>query len=200
MLSKRPWAVTRADPWLPAMRCEGLAALIDDSYDWVDAFDFTDPAQSTHFWFSSADNEEPRRGCRGVDAGEDVEHGIDIARAVRSLRADLASVAGATSVAELLLAHPWHRTTVARVQSVSRLAYGEVRANLLAGDFVPLHVQRLQLAVYGMENFNPQSTDWLRVTLLCGAPRIGDLATDTADDDWAFTPRPMEGTDHDHVA
>lgn len=187
-------------PLAPGMRCEGLTALIDDSYDWVNGIDFTDPTQTKHFWFSSADNEEPRRARRGVDPGEKVEHGIDIARGVHALRAVLASVIGTTSVAEFLLAHPWHRTTVARIQSVAMLAYGEVRANLLAEDFVPLHVQRLQLAVYGMENFNPQSTDWLRVTLLCGAPRIGDLTTGTADDDWAFTPRPTEGTDHDHVA
>ncbi len=185
---------------VPGMVCEDLATLIEHSYAWVEAFDLADPAQTRHFWFSSADNEEPRRARRGVDPGEQVEHGIDVARAVRSLSNDLAEVRGTTSVAEFLLARPWHRSTVARVQSVSRLEYGEVRANLLAEDFVPLHVQRLQLAVYGMENFNPQSTDWLRVTLLSGAPRIGDLAGGTADDDWAFTPRPQEGTDHDHVA
>jgi len=83
---------------------------------------------------------------------------------------------------------------------VGELAYAEVRANLLASDFVPLHVQRLQLAVYGMENFNPQSTDWLRVTLLSGAPRIDDLRNGTADDEWVFTPRPQEGTNHVHSA
>lgn len=187
-------------PLAPGMQCVELTATIDDSYAWANAFDFTDPAQTRHFWFSSADNEEPRRARRGADPGEQVEHGVDIARAVQTLHHDLAAVTGATSVAEFLLAHPWHRTTVARIQSVAALAYGEVRANLLAKDFVPLHVQRLQLAVYGMENFNPQSTDWLRVTLLSGAPRIGDLQTGTADDDWAFTPRPQEGTDRDHLA
>ena len=50
-----------------------------------------------------------------------------------------------------------------------------MRTNLLAADFLPLHLQRFQLAVYGMENFNPQSTDWLRVTLFSGAPRIERL-------------------------
>ncbi len=187
-------------PLVPGMRCAELLATIDDCYAWVGDFDFTDPSQTRHFWFSSADNEEPRRARRGEDPGEPVEHGIDVARAVTSLRADLAAFHGTTTVAEFLLAHPWHRTSVTRVQSVGTLAYGEVRANLLAADFVPLHVQRLQLAVYGMENFNPQSTDWLRVTLLSGAPRIGDLLTGTADDDWAFTPRPQEGTDHVHLA
>ncbi len=187
-------------PLAPGTRCAEVLATIEDSYAWVSDFDFTDPAQTRHFWFSSADNEEPRRARRGEDPGEQVEHGVDIARAISMLRADLATVPGATSVAEFLLAHPWHRSSVCRVQSVGVLEYGEVRANLLAADFVPLHVQRLQLAVYGMENFNPQSTDWLRVTLLSGAPRTGDLQNRTADDDWVFTPRPQEGTNHVHPA
>lgn len=187
-------------PLAPGIRCSEVLASIEDSYAWVDDIDFTDPAQTRHFWFSSADNEEPRRARRGEDPGEPVEHGVDIARAVSALRDDLAVTDGATSVAEFLLAHPWHRNSVCRVRSVGGLAYGEVHANLLAADFVPLHVQRLQLAVYGMENFNPQSTDWLRVTLLSGAPRIGDLLTGTADDDWAYTPRPLEGANHVHRA
>ncbi|MGB5936314.1 MAG: hypothetical protein WBG36_10175 [Ornithinimicrobium sp.] len=33
----------------------------------------------------------------------------------------------------------------------------------------------------------PQSTDWWRVTLFSGAPRIDDLLAGTADDDWIFT-------------
>ena len=187
-------------PLSPGTRCKDVLATLDASYAWVEQFDFTDPSQTRHFWFSSADNEEPRRARRGEDPGESVEHGIDIARSISELRTDLSGVPGTTSIAEFLLAHPWHRSSVCRVQSVGNLAYGEVRANLLAADFVPLHVQRLQLAVYGMENFNPQSTDWLRVTLLSGAPRIADLRTDTADDDWVFTPRPQEGNDHVHLA
>lgn len=187
-------------PLEPGTRCSEVLATIDDSYTWVNDFDFTDPAETQHFWFSSADNEEPRRARRGEDPGEPVEHSIDVARAITELRADLARVHGATSIAEFLLAHPWHRSSVCRVRSVGGLAYGEIRANLLAADFVPLHIQRLQLAIYGMENFNPQSTDWLRVTLLSGAPRIGDLPAGTADDNWAFTPRPQERTNHVHLA
>ena len=94
------------------------------------------------------------------------------------------------SVARFLLAHPWHRGSVARVQSVHSLNYGEVHTNLLGEAFLPLNVQRLQLSVYGMENFVPQSTDWLRVTLFVGAPRVSDLADGSADDDWIFVSAP----------
>ena len=174
----------------PRMRCGALRELVDVRYRWLSAFDFTDSSQSERFWYSSADNEEPRRARRGTDPGEAVEHPVDIARAVAGLRVDLAAVADDTSVGEFLLSHPQHRGAAARVQTVAELAYGELHDNLVGRDFLPLHVQRLQLAVYGMDNFNPQSTDWLRVTLFSGAPRIADLAAGTADDDWAFTPRP----------
>lgn len=106
------------------------------------------------------------------------------------LRDDLEKADPRQSVAQFLLAHPWHRGAVARVQVVGGLRYGEVRTNTLAADFLPLNVQRLQLAVYGMENFVPQSTDWLRVTLFVGAPRVSDVAAGAADDDWLFVGPP----------
>ena len=174
----------------PRMRCGALRDLVESRYAWLDAFDFTDGSQRERFWYSSADNEEPRRALRGVDAGEAVEHPVDVGRAVVDLRADLSAVPNETSVGEFLLSRLHHRGTVARVQTVAGLAYGELHDNLVGRDFLPLHVQRLQLAVYGMDNFNPQSTDWLRVTLFSGAPRVADLADGTADDMWAFTPRP----------
>ena len=169
-----------------------LSEMIDAHYGWVQDIDFEDPTQQHYFWFSSRNNEEPRRGLRGVDNGEQVEHGTDVARAVSALSADLEAAEPGSSIARFLLAHPWHRGAVSRVQAVSHLAYGEVQTNTLAKDFLPLNVQRLQLAVYGMENFVPQSTDWLRVTLFVGAPRIDDLAAGTADDDWIFVCPPTE--------
>ncbi len=175
---------------VPSQRVGEVLDAIEAHYGWVRQFDFADPSQQAYFWFSSENNEEPRRGRRGVDAGEHLEHGTDVARAVSALRSDLDSVDPATSVARFLIAHPWHRGAISRVQSVHRLAYGEVHTNLLGEQFLPLNVQRLQLSVYGMENFVPQSTDWLRVTLFVGAPRVRDLADGTADDDWIFVSAP----------
>lgn len=43
--------------------------------------------------------------------------------------------------------------------------------------------------MYGMDNFKPKSTDWLRVTLFQGAPRLDDLGPNTTDD-WVLPPRP----------
>nr|WP_233913827.1 hypothetical protein [Arthrobacter polaris] len=171
--------------------CAELVSWIDARYSWAAAFDFSQPDSQQHFWFSSVNNEEPRRARSGADPGANVQHPMDIARAVATLRTALSTTDDSTSVGEFLLTHPLHRSTVARVQNVGKLPYGEVRDNLLAAQFLPLNVQRFLLAVYGMENYTPQSTDWLRVTLMAGAPRIADLANGTMDDSWMFTRRPQ---------
>ena len=178
------------NPVVPSQRVGDLLDVVNSDYDWIRSFDFEDPSEQHYFWFSSENNEEPRRGRRGVDPGDNVEHSTDIARAITQLRTDLEAADAEMSVARFLLAHPWHRGSVARVQSVHSLNYGEVHTNLLGEAFLPLNVQRLQLSVYGMENFVPQSTDWLRVTLFVGAPRVSDLADGSADDDWIFVSAP----------
>ncbi|MCX4728883.1 hypothetical protein [Streptomyces sp. NBC_01306] len=187
-------ALLRCDQTLqvaPAQTCGELRTEVLERYGWVRRFDFGDPAQQAHFWFSSQDNEEPRRGRRGVDPGEEVEHPVDIARAVTALLGDLESADDGQLVGEFLLSHPWHRGAAARVQSLAGLPYAEVRANLLAANFLPLHLQRFQLALYGMDNYSPQSTDWLRVTLFSGAPRVADIAAGT-DHDWFFVRKPRK--------
>jgi hypothetical protein len=67
--------------------------------------------------------------------------------------------------------------------------YGEPRDNACCADYLPLQIQRFQLAMYGMDNYKPKSTDWLRVTLFQGAPRLGDMGPDVTDD-WVLPPRP----------
>ncbi len=121
---------------------------------WVRRFDFDDPDELAHFWFSSENNEEPRRGRRGIDPGENVEHPIDIARSVASLDRDLAAAHGEASVAAFLVEHPWHRGIVARVQTLADVPYSEAHDNLLAEKFLPLNLQRFQLAMYGMDNYS----------------------------------------------
>ncbi len=178
----------------PTQSCATLLQTVRRDYDWALRTDFDDPDAQAYFWFSSENNEEPRRGRRGIDPGEHVEHPVDIARAVHGLYTDLRGFAGTRTVADFLVDFPWHRGTVARVQGLATVPYGEVRTNLLARDFLPLNLQRFQLAMYGMENYVPQSTDWLRVTLYSGAPRASDVAAGT-DDDWMFLPKPRKGFD-----
>ena len=170
-----------------------LRTAIDTEYGWIDAFDFTDGVELDRFWFTSESSEEPRRGTTDTDPGVRVQHGVNIAEEIAALRAALDGIDSDQTVAEFLLAVPGARAAVARVQKVGPLRYGELRANLRSSAFLPLDAQRVQLAVYGMENYQPQSTDWLRVTLLSGAPRLADIMAGRANDAWMFPLRPRSG-------
>lgn len=54
---------------LPWWSVEELASTLAEHYGWVRGFDFHDASQEAYFWFSSQNNEEPRRGRRGSDPG-----------------------------------------------------------------------------------------------------------------------------------
>lgn len=181
-----------AHHWDRELPCGKALARLREHYDWVARIDVTSPASAAYFWFTSENSEEPRRGRRGIDPGEPVEHAVGVARDVSALLEDLAGAAADLPVAEFLIGAPWHRGILARALTLCAVRYGEVRANLLAADFVPLDLQRFQLAVYGMENYSPQSTDWLRVTLNSGAPRARDIRAGV-DDDWIFSLKPRGG-------
>lgn len=174
----------------PSVHLSDLLRHILDDYGWIDQFDPLDDIESDRFWFTSANSEEPRRGRTGVDPGIEVQHGVGVAVEVRRLRDAIRRLDPHVTVGEFLVEHPWFRGAVTRVQKVGPLPYGELHVNLRSSEFVPLNPQRLQLAVYGMENFTPQSTDWLRVTLFSGAPRAADLESGGADDQWMFPLRP----------
>ena len=153
-----------------------LRADLEDRYRW--ALQLADaPDAARHFWYYAADSEEPRRGVRGGDRGELVAMAVDIPAKMAALRTGLARRHGGEPVAQFLLAHPEHRQAAARALRTRALPYAEPRVNLDAAGFLPLALQRFQLATYGAENYIPQSNDWLRVTLMQGAPSRHELAS-----------------------
>ncbi|WP_083701831.1 hypothetical protein [Tersicoccus sp. Bi-70] len=184
--------VEAGTPFDPAMPCSDLLRAVKARYGWTGSLDFTDPDRTRYFWFSSAANEEPRRAHRETRLQGDAEHCTDVARRVNALAVDLERVAGERTVAEFLLAHPEHRFAAVRVQQTRDYRYGELQDNLVDGRFLPLSTQRFQLATYGMNNFSPKSTDWLRVTLFSGAPLAADVHDGVDEDDWLFPLAPRE--------
>ncbi|WP_246527396.1 hypothetical protein [Pseudarthrobacter albicanus] len=182
--------VDGAAPFDAAMRCWELKQLLETNYAWARGYDFTDPERTGYYWFSSAANEEPRRALRTARAAGAAEHCTDIARRINALATDLERFPAHRSIADFLLAHPGHRFAAARVQQTRPYLYGELQDNLIDTEFLPLSTQRFQLASYGMNNFSPQSTDWLRVTLFSGAPRAVDINHGTDEDDWLFPTAP----------
>jgi hypothetical protein len=177
-------------PFDPAMRCWELKQLLETNYAWARGYDFTDPKRTRYYWFSSAANEEPRRALRTSRPEGAAEHCTDIARRINALAADLEAFPAHRSLADFLPVYPGHRFAAARVQQTRPYLYGELQDNLIDGEFLPLSTQRFQLASYGMNNFSPQSTDWLRVTLFSGAPRAVDINHGTDEDDWLFPTAP----------
>lgn len=169
--------------------CGRLHALLVDEYGWLDGLELDTDDATYWFWYMSADSQEPRRGRRGVDRGEDTEVMIGVAAMMAALAGELRTVPVDEPVWKFAIEHPEHALALDRLSTVVGLRYGEPRVNACDRRFLPLDLQRLQLAMYGMENFSPQSTDWLRVTLFSGAPRADDVAAGL-DDYWMFAVKP----------
>ncbi len=167
---------------------EDASHLITARFDWLDTVDAGEPAADHYWWVLSDNNEEPRRARRRQLAPKGRDLAIDVALRMHRLRRDLRTTDAARPIQDFLAEHPIHRFAVRRLIESDR-RYGEARDNACAEGFLPLQLQRFQLAVYGMDNFKPKSTDWLRVTLFQGAPRLADLA-DSPTDDWILPTRP----------
>lgn len=174
-------------PLRPEMSLAVLVELVRRDYGWALAMDLSDPAAKHFFWYFSADSEEPLIGVRGVEVG--VERPLDIPHQIQSLMHDLAHAPAEETVAFFLLQQPQHRLIIQRVQALDGLAYAEPRSNIMDAAFIPLYLQRFQLAMYGMERYSPQSVNWVRVTLMQGAPTVGDL-TAGWEGSWAFPLKP----------
>ncbi len=166
-----------------------LRARIAERFGWLDGVALDD----TYWWLLTDNNEEPRRAPHDRLDADNRELVIDVALRVRRLRDTLESWDAAAAVAEVLVAHPEHRLAVDRLAGPAH-RYGEPRDNACSADYLPLQLQRFQLAMYGMDDYRPKSTDWLRVALFQGAPRLADLGTpDRLTDDWMLPARPGTG-------
>jgi len=179
----------------PGTAAETLA-MLRDRFGWLDSLDL-EGADADHFWWVLSDNnEEPRRVRRSALAPEGRDLAVDVAVRMRRFERALEMCAGDEDIESFLTLHPEHRFAHRRLLTSDR-RYGEPRDNVCDRTHLPLQLQRFQLAMYGMDNFKPKSTDWLRVTLFQGAPRLADLAEGHAmKDDWVLParPEPQEGT------
>lgn len=167
------------DPALePTMPLSELKALIEARYDWALAIDFDDPEQSHLFWYRSEEKEEPRLGVRAEEPGADREIAIDIARQVQRCHRAVRDALERDSdqpVASFLLRRPGWRGIVRRVQTLGRCHYGDIRANILHRDTLPIHLLCCKLSFLGAFRFDPRSDRWVRITLFQGAPLRDEL-------------------------
>jgi len=180
--------VDEHSPLDPAATVGHLRKILASRFGWLAQLELDDESADTWWWVISDNTEEPRRTRRDRLDPAHRDMAIDVALRLWRLRATLDSYHDDTPIYCVLTEHPEHRLAAERL-SVSDRAYAEPRDNPCSAHYLPLLLQRFQLAMYGMDNFKPKSTDWLRVTLFQGAPRLGDLGNDAADD-WVLPARP----------
>jgi len=163
-------------------------SLLDGRFGWLAGLDLDGPGSDRYWWVVSDNTEEPRRARRDRLPPEHRDVAIDVALRLWRLRAALREWDDDTPMHRVLSRYPEHRMAVERLHASDR-RYGEPRDNACSADYLPLQIQRFQLAMYGMDNYKPKSTDWLRVTLFQGAPRLEDMGPDVTDD-WVLPHRP----------
>ena len=148
-----------------------------------------------YFLDRSEEKMEPRLGQRGSDEGAEKEMLIGIAKIVSECYKSICSISNSSqikTVGEFVFAHPEYRKIIRRIQTLSRTTYGEIQANLLEEDVMPIHLLRCKLSFFGVGKFDPKSRLWVRNTMFQGAPIIDDIADDYKDD-WFFpTIQPSE--------
>jgi hypothetical protein len=187
------------DRWLtvderqPTIDVDATMAVVGDTIDrcwgWLGQLDLA-AAEADAFWWVVSDNtDEPRRAHRSRLDPEGRDVAIDVALRMARLRTAITTAVADQTIGDFVAQQPEHRLAIERLATVDD-PYGEPRDNACAERFLPLQLQRFQLAQYGMDHFKPKSTDWLRVTLNQGAPRAADLNAGTLADDWALPLRP----------
>jgi hypothetical protein len=118
---------------------------------------------------------------------------LDIARQVSDCHAALCAFmkhARNARVVDFLLAEPAQRGIVRRIQTVGACRYGEIRANLIGRDCVPIDLLRCKLSFFGASKFDPRSDRWVRITLFQGAPLADELGGDP-EFDWFLPVMPV---------
>jgi len=177
---------------VPHMKLSKLKAQIETYYDWALDCDFDDKSALGTFWYRSEEKQEPRLGKRFDEPGAEKEMMMCIARDVcecyKNLKLYMESE-GNKSAAHFAFKYPEHRYIIRRIQTMSATRYGEIRANLLDDEVLPIHLLRCKLSFFGVGKFDPRSKMWVRNTMFQGAPLVSDIG-DEFGDHWCFPIRP----------
>lgn len=173
----------------PAAEIGSLRRFIEEEYAWALGIDLRDPAQRRFRWYKSSDAEEPRRGpVEEVPGG--FEWALDLPGDVQRLHGKLRECDELQLVGEFLVRHPEERATVQRVQGLAEGAYHSPRMNMLAEDFIPVHIVRLMNATFhGLDKTVDAFGRSVLGLLFHGAPNRADLRAGRCAD-WIYPSQP----------
>jgi hypothetical protein len=189
--------VTEHQDLAPDMSVSELKALIEERYRWALEIDFSAPRATETFWYRSQEKQEPRLGGSELDCGRPKQMPLGIGLRVAQCYAGLCDYARAHpehSCAYFLFQQPEYRGIVRRIQSLRHCVYGDIQANLLDQDVLPMHLLRCKLAFFGVSKFDPRSRLWVRNTMFQGAPLLDDIGQ-PFDDDWFLPLTPAIDTE-----
>lgn len=173
----------------PAMPLGDLKAIIETHYDWALSEDYDGPDCIDTFWYRSEEKMEPRLGRRSQEPGAEKEMLLGVGYAVKCCFDDMKNIDETQSTAQFVFENPKHRYIIRRMQTMAESQCGEIRANLLDADVLPIQLLRCKLSFFGVGKFDPRSRLWVRNTMFQGAPITTDMGKPFRDD-WCFPVRP----------
>ena len=180
------FALTEALELQPHMPTGELLSLIENCYAWALAIDFDADGATETFWYRSEEKQEPRLGNCNLENGQDKQMPLGIGYLVQQCHRQLKRYVAEHPehcTASFLLRYPEQRGIVRRMQSMAKTHYGEIQANLLDRNVLPMHLLRCKLAFFGVSKFDPRSRLWVRNTMFQGAPLLEDIGQ-PFEDDW----------------
>jgi len=152
-----------------------LLEIIEAQCDWAISVDYQQKQNRARFWYTSAEKLEPRVGERFDEPGAEFEQPLSIGLFIKQLYQTLHEWDPRQSIADLLLAHPEHRHTVRRLQTLATHPYSEIRDNLIAADMLPIDLLRCKLSFFGATKFDPRSDRWVRICMYQDAPYPNEM-------------------------
>ncbi len=173
----------------PEMTLGELKSIFEAAYDWALSEDYSGDDCLDTFWYRSEEKMEPRLGRRSQEPGSEKEMYLGIGYAVRCCYDAISAKPLDMTVADFIFDHPECRYIIRRAQTMNASPCGEIRANLLDANVLPIQLLRCKLSFFGVGKFDPRSRLWVRNTMFQGAPLISDIGKPFADD-WFFPIRP----------
>jgi hypothetical protein len=179
------------DPLMPTVK---LKNIIEKRYDWALAIDFNAEGARETYWYRSEEKMEPRLGSVADIEGKKKQMALGVGYAVRKCYNQLIDYIEQYpehTTARFMVAHPKLRGIVRRIQGMNRCVYGDIQANLLDKEVLPMHLLRAKLAFFGVSKFDPRSRLWVRNTMFQGAPLLEEIG-EAFNDDWFMPLAPKQ--------
>jgi hypothetical protein len=179
------------DPLMPTVQ---LKSIIEDRYEWALAIDFDAEGARETYWYRSEEKMEPRLGSVADIEGKKKQMALGVGYAVRKCYNQLIDYIAKNpehTTARFMVSHPKLRGIVRRIQGMNRCVYGDIQANLLDREVLPMHLLRAKLAFFGVSKFDPRSRLWVRNTMFQGAPLLEEIG-EAFNDDWFMPLAPKQ--------